>query len=381
MSNTFTSLIPDLFCALNVVSRELVGFIPAVTLDPDCSRGAIGQVVRGAVAPAATATDVVETMVPTDPSDVAIGNVSLTIQKSRKVRIPWTGEDQRATNTGPGYLSIRQQQMAEAMRTLCNEIETDLGLLYKSASRAYGTAGTTPFGTAGDFSDAAQVRKILADNGAPMSDLQLIVNTAAGASMRGKQAQAQISGDPNFQRNGILLDMHGFQMRESAKVANHTKGTGSGYLVNNGSNIAAGATAIAVDTGSGTVVAGDILTNSESGRDANKYVVGTALSAGSLAINAPGLLSGWTNNDGLAVGNSFAANMAFSRSAIHLATRLPSLPAEGDLAVMREIITDPVSGLSFEASVYPGIRKIEIEIAIAWGVACVKSAHAAILLG
>ncbi|MFX6330770.1 P22 phage major capsid protein family protein, partial [Acinetobacter baumannii] len=70
----------------------------------------------------------------------------------------------------------------QAMRTLVNEMETDLANLFAGASRATGTAGTTPF--ASTLTDTAQARRILSDNGAPLSDLQLVIDTAAGASMR-----------------------------------------------------------------------------------------------------------------------------------------------------------------------------------------------------
>jgi hypothetical protein len=382
MANTIPSaLITAMYLAMDQVSREMVGFIPAVTLDPAAARAALDQSVYSGVAPAATATDITPAATSPDDGDQTLGSVSITITKGRRVPFRWNGEQTQAVNNGPGAQTIKQNQIAQALRTLTNEIEIDLGLLYKKASRAYGTAGTTPFGTAGDFTDAAQARKILADNGSPMSDLQLVVNTAAGAVFRGKQSQVQISGDPNFQRNGILIDIHGFQIRESAGVVSHTKGTGASYAVNNASGYAVGSTTIAVDTGTGTIVAGDVLTNSQAGRDGNKYVVGTALSAGSLALNAPGNRVAWVDDDTVAVGNSYAANLAFSRSAIVLATRAPALPEEGDIAVDRMLITDPLSGLTFELSMYPQYRQMQYELAIVWGTACIKPEHTAILLG
>lgn len=41
MANTLTGIIPTLYEALNVVSREMVGFIPAVRSDSNASRAAL----------------------------------------------------------------------------------------------------------------------------------------------------------------------------------------------------------------------------------------------------------------------------------------------------------------------------------------------------
>lgn len=378
MANTLTNLIPDLYAALDVVSREQIGFIPAVTLDAGVSRAAINQTVVSPIAPAGSAYDITAGSTPPDNGDQAIDSATVTITKSRAVPFRVTGEEQRGLNSGPGYLSLRAQQMAQAMRTLCNELEADIAALYKKTARAYGTAGTTPFGTAGDYSDAAFVRQILVDNGAPTSDLQLVVNTTAGAVFRGKQSQAQMAGSEVMQRQGILLDMHGMAIRESAQIKAHTKGTGASYQSNNASGYASGASTIALDTGTGTVLAGDVVTFTG---DTNKYVVGTALSGGSMALNKPGLRQTLADNIAMAVGNSYAANMAFARSAIVLATRAPALPDEGDSAVDRFMLTDPRSGLTFEVCMYLEYKRVRYEVGLSWGVENVKPEHSAILLG
>lgn len=379
MANTLTSLAPDLYQALDVVSRELVGFIPAVNLDSGIERAAIGQTVRSHVAPASIASDLTPGVTAPNDGDQVIGNVTLTMTKARGVPVRWNGEEQRAVNSGAGYQSIRVNQFAQAMRTLTNEIEADAAAAaYKAASRAYGTAGTTPFATAGDYTDASNVLKILVDNGAPTSDLQMVINTAAGANMRGKQGgKVNEAGTDSILRQGVLLDIHGFAIRESAKVANVTKGTGASYTTNT-AGYAVGATAITLITGSGTINAGDVITFAG---DSNKYVA-AGFSGGVLTLNAPGLLQAIpTSATAVTVGNSYSANVAFDRNALVIATRLPSIPEEGDMAADAMVVTDPKSGLSFEVRLYKQYRQIRYEICAAWGVGAVKAAHIATLLG
>ena len=377
MANTLTNLTPDLYEALDTVSRELVGMIPAVTLDASIERAAKGQTVRSPVAPASTAADITPAQIAPNTGDQTITNKTISISKSRGVPIRYNGEEQRGLNTGPGYRSILQNQFAQAMRTLCNEVETDLTALYASTSRATGTAGTTPFGTAGDFSDAANALQILKDNGSPLTDNQLVISSSAGAKLLGLQSRVDVQGDSAMLRQGVMLTTAGMDIRESGQANSHTNGTGASYLVND-AGLAVGDTVIAADTGTGTILAGDVVTFAG---DANKYVVTEALAAGSFTIAAPGLQTAVADNSAITVGADYTANMAFNRSAIVLVTRAPARPEEGDLAEDVMLMTDPRSGITFEISMYKEYRQVHYEVALAWGVSMMKPEHTALLLG
>jgi hypothetical protein len=307
--------------------------------------------------------------------NITMGNRQMSLTKNRYIPFSWTGEETYSASQGTDFEVYMQSALAQAFRTLTNEIETDLAVAaYLNASRAFGTSGTTPFAT--NLGDTAQIRKILDDNGAPPSERSLVINTTAGAALRTLQnlTRANEAGNDLTLRSGELLNVHNLAIRESAQVQSPTSGTGSGYLVNNGGGYASGATTIAVDTGTGTILAGDVVTIA-----GNKYVVATTLSGGSFTINSPGLVTAVADNAAVTVNATGARNIAHSRDAIVLATRLPMMGQ--DQATDSQIITDPRSGISFDLRAYPGFGMTTYTVHCLWGVMAAKPAHIAVLQG
>lgn len=382
MANTLTGLIPTIYEAMDVISRELVGLIPAVTLDAAADRAAVGQTITTHAAPTGTAEDITPASDVPDTGDQTIAPITLSITKSRAVPFRWTGDEELSVGgSGPGAQNIRRDQMVQAMRVLTNEVESDLAGLHIAFSRAYGTAATTPF--ASSLGDSAQVRKILKDNGTPEGDLHLVMDTTAGANLRTltQLTKANEAGSTEPLRRGVLLDLHGMAIRESAQIASFTNGTGTGYLVDLVAGYAVGDTLIHVDTGTGTIIAGDFVTFAG---DTNKYLVTVGFAGdgdGDITIAAPGLRQTLVDDTAMTIGGDHVPNMAFHRSALILLARAPALPAGGDRADDHMVVTDPVSGLSFDFASYSGYYRRRYQVGLAWGVKCIKPAHTAVLLG
>ena len=389
MANTLTGLIPTIYTALDVVSRELIGFIPNVTRDATAASGAVGQTVRSPIAPATSLEDITPGATPADSGDQTIGYADVTITKSKAAPIRWTGEEQLSVSQFGQYNTILADQFQQAFRAIANAVESDLALMAKTrSSRAYGTAGTTPFGTASDLSDLAEMNRILDDNGAPATGRVMIVSSAARAKLEGKHSElfkVNESGDAGaLLRQRQMRNLLGFTMGYSAGLVQHVKGAATGGLINNASTEAIGQTALTLDTITVNTTgykAGDIITHASD--STNKYVVNTGLAAtsGDIIIGNPGLLIAAADNDAISVGNSYTPNIAFTPNAFVLAARVPAMPEGGDNADDVMLVTDPVSGLTFQVAMYRQYRRVKIEVGLAWGVAGVKSAHAAILIG
>jgi hypothetical protein len=383
MANTLTGLIPTIYTSLSALSREIVGFIPAATLDGQTAAAAIGQTVRSPVGNVGTPRNIQPGNVSPDAGDTTAEFVETTMQKARAIDIRWNGEEQRATGPFGIYNTVLSQQFLQAMRILVNEVEADLFTAVKNASsRAVGTAGTTPFGVAGDLMDFANAAQVLDTNGCPIGDRQFVASSAAMANLRGKQTilnRVNEAGSSDMLRSGFTDRVQGFAIRYGVMSTTHIKGTGTGYLVNNASGYGPGARNIAVDTGTGTILPGDVVTFAAD--PANKYVVGSGLSGGSFTLNKKGLLVSVPDNNPVTVGNNYLPSFGFNRGAVLLATRPPAVPEGGDSAADSTIVVDPFSGIPFDVRLYREYRQTRIEVALAWGVNVLNSEHIVTLLG
>ena len=380
MANVLTDLAADIYKAADIVGRELVGVIPSATINSDATaRAAQGDTIRSFATRNAIVTTVSPSMTIPEGTDQTVDNKTMALSTTASVQIPWTGEDMKHVNNGAGFETIYGDQIQQAMRAISNQIEAEVAAdVAKNASRAFGTAGTTPF--ASNFAEVAEIRQILVDNGMPSNDgmASIVMNSVAGTNLRQLASLQSVNtaGSSDLLRQGTLLDLQGLMMKESAGIASHTKGTGASYITNG--TFAVGDTAIGIDGGSGTVLAGDVITFAG---DANKYVVTSALAAGTVTIAAPGLRESLADGVALTVGNSFTGNVAFHKAAVEIGMRPMAQPTGGDAAVDRLTVQDPVSGLVFEVAAYKGYNKAMFDVSCLYGYKVWKPDFAAVLLG
>jgi hypothetical protein len=312
----------------------------------------------------------------------------MTIGQVARVNIPLKGETVRQLDNTVGRENFVKNVLAQGMRVIVNAIESHIGTVAKNgASRAVGTAGTTPF--ASSHALIPQVNQILTDNGAPKDGQRsLILSTSAGTNLKTLSHIYKVNenGSADTLRNGVLLDIDGVAIKESAGIASHTKGTLGGSPTTSNAGHALGATTINLaSAGTGTLVTGDVVTFASENANYG-YVLSAGDSdvsdGGTLTLNKPGLrVAIGAAARAITVAANYTANIIFHRSAIELVMRPPAQPDGGDAAVDRMTLLDPVSGLVFEVALYKGYGMNLLEIVTYYQAKVWKSEFVATLMG
>ena len=380
MANVLNDLAADLYKAAEIVGRSAVGFIPSVTVNGGSEVAAQNTTVRSHKTDEGTINETATpAMTIPEGDDVTVTTDTMTLNKVVNAQIPFTGEEMGFIDQGAGFQTVYGDIISRKMNGMMKLIEKNVAIeAYKNSSRTVGTAGTTPFGS--NFNEIAEARQVLLDNGMPVDDgmTSLVLSTTAGTKLRNlaQLQKANEAGNDTLLRQGTLLDLQGVMLKESSQVQAHTKGTGASKLVNG--DLAVGDTTITTDGGSGTIVAGDVVTFA--GDTVNSYVVTEALASGSFEIGAPGLRVAIADNAAITVGNSYTANVALHRSAIELAIR-PMLSPLASAAADAMVVQDPHSGLSWQVEVYGGYKKAMIDITAVYGVKAWNKEAIATVLG
>lgn len=376
MANVFTALQPVLYSAAQEVSNEPFGVISAISSTFDDKGVAKGDTVKVPIAPTRAASDFTPAATSTTGTDATPTTADVQITASKKVDWHLTGEQLRSLENGGNAAEWVRQLVAQGMRTLRNLAEVDACSAIKvGASRAVGTAGTNPF--ASNIDIIADARKVLFDNGAPLADLQLCIDSSAGTSARklGIIQQAYQAGSDEERRSGNLMRQFGFQIRESAGIATHTKGTGASYVTSG--STAVGVRDIALVTGTGTVLAGDVVTFAAD--STNKYVVNTGVAApGTITLGRPGAKVTIATANALTVGNSYTPNLAFERSAVVGIMRPPVMPPNA--TIQQQLISDQY-GMTYLLIQIQQYGQTTWELHLAWGFKVVQGEHVAIVMG
>lgn len=387
---TLTSFAENIFRARDTVSRELIGFIPSVLMNSDTAEVSINGTVNSLVTAQPTLnTSYTPAMTIPAGDDQTVANVTTTIGQVANVRLPLRGEDVKKLENVGMYQSAVDDMFAQAFRTIGNAIETHTGSVSRlGASRAYGTSGTVPFDATTKLTNIAQIGKILKDNGAPQTDLRLVIDTTAGAALRSLTQLTNVNegGTNETLRRGTLLDVLGFPIRESAGVSTSTAGT-MASATSTSAAFTVGQTVIPLATaGTGVVAAGDVITFAN---DTNQYVVSAVSFAGAnpasgdtITLAAPGLrLAQGVATRAITVTAAYAGNVGFHKNAIELIVRPPAQPLGGDSAQDRMVVSDPISGLVYSIGLYKGYGMNMLDFTTFYQAKVWKPAHVAILKG
>ena len=375
-TSDISALTRVLYSNAREVAAEAFGCIDSINRNFDDKGVAVGDEVTVEVAPVQTNSDFVPGATPPEGNAQTAEAVKVKITKARKNSMVLTGEQIRSLEN----IGVEQDWVADwlkqAMRALRNEAEADGVLALKAgASRAYGTPGTTPF--ASSLAELTQARKILRDNGAPLADLQLVVNTDAEVNLLnlGIVQQAMQAGGDAERRTGFIGRQLGFRIGVSAGIAQHVKGTGSAYVTSGAT--APGVRDITLVTGANPVLAGDIA--SFAADSANKYVVNKGVTGpGVISLGRPGARVTIPTGNALSIGNSYTPSFAFERNALVGVIRPPIMPANP--TIKQQLVSDQ-TGLTYLFCEISQYGQISWELHLAWGFNAVQSEVITTILG
>ena len=366
MANNIVKVVPQLLAQGLMALRENALTPQLVNRAYEPMAGPEGSTIDVPIPSAITAVAVTPAATPPATADIVPTSVPVTLD--RWFEAPFQLSDKEQLEVMRGTIPM---VASEAVKSLANEVVRfilALGSKFFGYVTPEGGSPLAAFGAATPTTkDATSLMTVLNKQVAPLDPRYAVLSaTAHGNALNVRAFQdASFGGGPLALIEGKLAPKFGFGWFMDQNVQTHTAGTGAGYLVNS-TTLVVGDKVIPADTGTGTILVGDLVTFAG---HTQTYVVTSALSGGSFSIE-PGLVSVPANNAAITLKTSHVMNLGFHRDAIAFATR--PLAASGHPGSIIDTQVDPVSGLALRLEVTREHKRDRFSFDILYGAAVIR---------
>lgn len=356
--------------------RELALMPQLVNGDYSNEAAQKGQTIDVPTPPVLVANDVTPAQTYSSAQDATPGLVQISLSNWKSV--PFDLSDKQLVEIDEREHFV-PMSVSAALRALSNAVDSTVHANYTDVYGFVGTAGTTPFSTIADVTDARSQLNIQL---APLNDRRMLVDpTAEGKALQlSALSDLEKTGDQLPKIEGRLGRKLGFDWFMSQNIKTHTAGTAAALTaatITITSTTASGASTIGMSGASaaGTLVVGDVF--SIAGQTGT-YAVTRATTIASNSTNlmvgiTPNLRATATAAAGVTFKASHVVNLAFQREAFALAIRpLRSETDQYSLGTQILSASDPLSGIPLRLEVSRQYKKVRWEFDILWGTKCVR---------
>lgn len=378
MANDLSNIMPKILARGLLALRELAVMPRLVNGDYSSEAAQFGDTIDVPIPSAIAVGDVTPSNTPPTAVDNTPTKVQISLNKWKKAAFHLTDKQLIEVDRNAHFIPM---ETSEAVKAIANQVNSDIHAEYKGVYGYVGTAAVTPFATT--VAAATDARKTLNKQLAPRDNRRGVLNfdAEANALALAQFSDAEKVGSSTVKIRGEIGEKYGIDWVADDGVTTHTAGTGTGYLVNNGAGYAAGIKTVTTDTGSGTVLAGDIITFAG---HTQTYAVVSSVGGGTVTSITfePGLAVAVADNVAITLKATHVVNLAFHRDAIAFANR-PLVSAVGELELGSKIMsmTDPQTGLSLRLEISRQYKQTVWELDMLYGAKLVRAALATRIAG
>ena len=379
MANTITNVIPSLMARGVLAARQNAILTRIINRDYQSAAAQQGNVVNVPISSAIATRAVTPSVTMNSNVDVSPTKVSVTLDLWYESPFQVSDSDDLSVID-----SFNDMNASEAVKSLINQVESDILSKHVGIYGLAGTAGTTPFNAS--LNTAAKADRILNSQLCPVDQRRAVIDPFARELLilNTQVLQADQRGDTEGIIRGTIGTKLGFDWYMDQNITTFTPGTGwvTGWSLSTVSGTAGHTTLNILNaTATGTIKQGDIFTVSGS---TQQYVV-TALNSAAATTAViitfkPALATTVATGAAITViAAAYTVNLAFHREAFIFASR--PLGRVGAVNNIFQAPTDPVSGLAMRLELSRQYKQDTFSFDLLYGTGLVRDIYACKIAG